>query len=133
MSARNKEAKPRLLLSCTLHAPKVAVADEAGRTTLLADLGCFTLESAPQLAALLNAEESALYECFVMRVDHVSAYLLDGPFQWPSGSAGGERAVGGRTKPEQFVAFTNFCLFLAAFDVINIAAAASKVSAGCRP
>lgn len=32
----------------------------------------------------MAAEEAALYEAFVVKVDHVSAYLLDGPFAWPS-------------------------------------------------
>lgn len=38
--------------------------DEWGGTTLIADLGCFTLESNPELLASLNPEEAALYECF---------------------------------------------------------------------
>lgn len=32
----------------------------------------------------MTPEEAALYQAFVVRVDHVAAYLLDGPFAWPS-------------------------------------------------
>jgi hypothetical protein len=52
--------------------------------TLVADLGCFTISTNTAAAKKLTAEEAALYECFVLRVDHVSAYLLDGQFAWPS-------------------------------------------------
>ena len=151
LSARSREARPKLLLSMTLHAPKVAIsgarwarqaatratwdaapspapplrysrprctpnpplppkkrwaapawcaaparrtwcallsppapalllpnpiltpsADEVGGTTLVADLGCFTMDTAPQLAELLTAEEAAIYESFVMRVGALS-------------------------------------------------------------
>jgi hypothetical protein len=64
MSARNAKEKPRLLLGVTMHAPKIAIPDEWGSTTLIADLGCFTLESNPDLLATLGPEEAALYECF---------------------------------------------------------------------
>lgn len=50
----------------------------------MADLGCFTISTNTAAAKTLTAEEAALYECFVLRVDHVSAYLLDGQFAWPS-------------------------------------------------
>jgi len=60
------------------------VADASGGITLIADLGCFTISSNTAAAKSLTAEEVALYECFNVRVDHVSAYLLDGHFAWPS-------------------------------------------------
>lgn len=61
-----------------------AAADGSGGLTLIADLGCFTISTNTAAAKSLSAEEAALYECFVVRVDHVSAYLLDGQFAWPS-------------------------------------------------
>lgn len=61
-----------------------AAADGSGGLTLIADLGCFTISTNTAAAGSLTAEEAALYECFVVRVDHVSAYLLDGHFAWPS-------------------------------------------------
>jgi hypothetical protein len=50
-----------------MHAPKVALADEGGRTTLVADLGHFTLTTDNELADSLSAEERAVYECFQLR------------------------------------------------------------------
>lgn len=32
----------------------------------------------------MSQDEAAIYEAFVVKVDHVSAYLLDGPFAWPT-------------------------------------------------
>lgn len=64
--------------------PVVCCADASGNLTLIADLGCFTIGTNAAAAQSLNAEEAALYECFIVRVDHVSAYLLDGQFAWPS-------------------------------------------------
>jgi hypothetical protein len=55
-----------------------------GSSTLIADLGCFTIGTNAAAAQAWSAEEAALYEAFAVRVDHVSAYLLDGPFAWPS-------------------------------------------------
>jgi hypothetical protein len=62
----------------------VGAADGSGGLTLIADLGCFTISTNTAAAKNLTAEETALYECFLVRVDHVSAYLLDGQFGWPS-------------------------------------------------
>jgi hypothetical protein len=50
----------------------------------VADLGCFMFDSDPGLLASLSAEEAAVYECFTVKVDHVSAYLLEGAFAWPT-------------------------------------------------
>lgn len=70
-------------LVCLRGSPDAA-ADTSGGVTLIADLGCFTISTNTAAAKLLSAEEAALYECFALRVDHVSAYLLDGHFAWPS-------------------------------------------------
>jgi hypothetical protein len=59
-------------------------ADASGNITLIADLGCFTIRSNPLASQSMSAEEAALYEPFVAKVDHVSAYFLDGAFAWPS-------------------------------------------------
>lgn len=69
---------------CVLCSLAFAAADGPGGLTLIADLGCFTISTNTAAAKSLTAEEAALYECFVVRVDHVSAYLLDGQFAWPS-------------------------------------------------
>ena len=39
----------------------------AGRTTLVADLGHFTLATDSELADSLSAEERAMYDCFQLR------------------------------------------------------------------
>jgi hypothetical protein len=74
------------------------LADACGSTTLIADLGCFTIKSNPPASQSMSAEEAALYEPFVAKVDHVSAYLLDGSFAWPSNeelaAAAAEAAAG---------------------------------------
>lgn len=67
--------------SCPLSTPPRA--DNDGSTTLIADLGCLRLNSNRELLAMLSSEEAGVYECFHARIDHVSAYLLDGPFAWP--------------------------------------------------
>jgi hypothetical protein len=63
--------------------------------TLVADLGCFMFESNHELLAALTKEEAAIYECFTVKVDHVSAYLLEGDFAWPTADeqAGGAGAA----------------------------------------
>jgi hypothetical protein len=71
-------------MCCVAAVLPVAAADGSGGLTLIADLGCFTISTNTAAAKTLTAEEAALYECFVVRVDHVSAYLLDGQFAWPS-------------------------------------------------
>jgi hypothetical protein len=74
------------------------LADASGSTTLIADLGCFTIRSNPPASQSMSAEEAALYEPFVAKVDHVSAYFLDGSFAWPSNAelaaAAAEAATG---------------------------------------
>jgi hypothetical protein len=51
----------------------------------------------------MSAEEAALYEPFVAKVDHVSAYFLDGSFAWPSNkelaAAAAEAAAGPAAEP----------------------------------
>lgn len=48
---------------------------------LVLDLGRFTLHSDPTLAGSLPAEEAAVYECFALRLDDVSAYLVQVRFR----------------------------------------------------
>eukprot|EP00775_Hariotina_reticulata_P007140 gene7140-7355_t len=84
LSQRSAAQKPRMKLFLTLHAPKIAVADAAEAVTLIADLGCFTITTNPAAVKSMSPDEVAIYEAFVVKVDHVSAYLLDGPFAWPS-------------------------------------------------
>ena len=62
----------------------LAAADSGGNMTLVADLGCFMFESNHELLAALTKDEAAIYECFTVKVDHVSAYLLEGEFAWPT-------------------------------------------------
>jgi hypothetical protein len=50
-----------------MHAPKVALADEGGSTTLVADLGHFTLTTDSQQADSLTEDERAVYDCFQLR------------------------------------------------------------------
>lgn len=78
------EQKPKLLLSISMHAPKVAIPAQQGATSLIADLGLFTLNTDRQLAQSLSVEEAAVYECFSLRLDNVSAYLVDGAVDWSS-------------------------------------------------
>eukprot|EP00955_Chlamydomonas_euryale_P032859 345195-Chlamydomonas_euryale.AAC.3 len=80
------QEKPRLSLSLSCHAPKVAVPDATGRCSLLLDLGLFTLKSVRAADAALSGEEAALFECFSLGVGSVAAYLHEGPerFAWPT-------------------------------------------------
>ncbi len=59
--------RPKLLVTVSMHAPKVALADEGGSTTLVADLGHFTLTTDNQQADSLTEDERAVYDCFQLR------------------------------------------------------------------
>lgn len=59
--------RPKLLVTVSMHAPKVALADEGGSTTLVADLGHFTLTTDSQQADSLTEDERAVYDCFQLR------------------------------------------------------------------
>lgn len=50
--------------------------------TLVLDLGRFAIESDPATASSLPQEEAALYECLRLEGKDVSAYLVDGHFDW---------------------------------------------------
>ncbi len=54
----------------------------AGKLTLVADLGHFTLESDVALASSLTAEKASLYECLKLDGRDLSAYLVDGEFSF---------------------------------------------------
>ena len=81
----------------------LCTADAHGNATLVVDLGCFTIRTNPSATTAMNADEVALYEAFVLQVDHVSAYLLDGPFAWPSNdmlAASGDGCAGSNAHPD---------------------------------
>ena len=50
--------------------------------TLVLDLGRFAIESDPATSSTLPQEEAALYECMRLEGKDVSAYLVDGHFDW---------------------------------------------------
>lgn len=92
-------SRPHLKLKLALHAPKIAIPieDGHGRAALALDLGYFVIQTDEEMPARLNKEEAALYECLKMSGRDVSAYLVDGPFDWTQhqearreGEAGGE-------------------------------------------
>lgn len=76
--------KPRLRLKLDLEAPKVAipVKDGQGEVSLALDLGRFVIETDPTTAASLSPEEAGLYECIRLVGSNVSAYVVDGSFDW---------------------------------------------------
>ena len=76
--------KPRLRMKLDLEAPKVAipVEDSDGKVSLALDLGRFIIETDPATAASLPPEEAGLYECIHLVGSNVSAYVVDGSFDW---------------------------------------------------
>ena len=76
--------KPRLRMKLDLEAPKVAipVKDSLGEVSLALDLGRFIIETDPETAAHLSPEEAGLYECIRLTGSNVSAYAVDGAFDW---------------------------------------------------
>lgn len=89
--------KPRLRLRLDLEAPKVAipVSDGLGEVSLALDLGRFIIETDPATAAALPPEEAGLYECIKLTGSNVSAYAVDGAFDWAAASGGGGNGSGG--------------------------------------
>jgi len=78
--------KPRLRMRLDLEAPKVAipVKDDQGELSLALDLGRFVIETDHSTAAMLPPEEAGLYECIKLTGSNVSAYAVDGAFDWAS-------------------------------------------------
>ncbi|KAL4858517.1 Vacuolar protein sorting-associated protein 13C [Chlorella vulgaris] len=78
------QSRPKLKLHLQLDAPKVAIpaVDAKGRATLALDFGRFVIESDFKTQGMLPAEEAALYECVRLNVANVSAYVVDGEFDW---------------------------------------------------
>jgi hypothetical protein len=78
--------KPRLRMRLDLEAPKVAipVKDTQGEVSLALDLGRFIIETDHVTAAGLPSEEAGLYECIKLTGSNVSAYAVDGAFDWAS-------------------------------------------------
>jgi len=78
--------KPRVRMRLDLEAPKVAipVRDAQGEVSLALDLGRFIIESDHSTAAMLPPEEAGLYECIKLTGSNVSAYAVDGAFDWAS-------------------------------------------------
>ncbi|KAL4527774.1 hypothetical protein Ndes2437A_g02912 [Nannochloris sp. 'desiccata'] len=78
--------KPRLRMRLDLEAPKVAipVKDAQGEVSLALDLGRFIIETDHSTAAMLPPEEAGLYECIKLTGSNVSAYAVDGAFDWAS-------------------------------------------------
>eukprot|EP00884_Botryococcus_braunii_P010315 jgi/Botrbrau1/19285/Bobra.0073s0028.1 len=79
--------KPRLILRLQLDAPKIAIPvpatdGEAGRLTLVADLGTFLIESDAEAAKKLSDEEAAVYQCARVSLRDISAYVVDGDFSF---------------------------------------------------
>lgn len=54
----------------------------AGAVTVALDLGRFVLDSSPQVLEKLGEEEAAVYLPFELAVRNVSAYVVDGAFDW---------------------------------------------------
>jgi hypothetical protein len=50
--------------------------------TVVLDLGRFVLDSSPKLLEKSSEEEAAVYLPFELAVRNVSAYLVDGAFDW---------------------------------------------------
>lgn len=65
-----------------------------GQVTLVLDFGRFVIESDPATASKLPGEEAALYECVRLGGRDVSAYMVDGDFDWQK--RGGEVSLGER-------------------------------------
>jgi hypothetical protein len=88
-------SKPRLRMRFRLDAPKVSVpiTDHRGQVTLALDLGRFIIESDHSTATSLPPEEAGLYECIRLTGSNVSAYVIDGIFDWQHM----QHASGGRT------------------------------------
>ncbi len=78
------QSKPRLRMKLALDAPKLAVpaSDGQGQVTLALDFGRFIIQSDTETPAKLPADEAALYECIRLCVTNVSAYVVDGTFDW---------------------------------------------------
>lgn len=55
---------------------------DAGAVTVALDLGRFVLDSSPQVLEKLEEEEAAVYLPFELAVRNVSAYVVDGAFDW---------------------------------------------------
>jgi Repeating coiled region of VPS13 len=83
--------KPRLRMRLDLEAPKVAipVKDAQGEVSLALDLGRFIIETDHVTAAGLPPDEAGLYECIKLTGSNVSAYAVDGKFDWTSLSSTG--------------------------------------------
>jgi hypothetical protein len=100
--------KPRLRMRLDLEAPKVAipVKDAQGEVSLALDLGRFIIETDHSTAAGLSPEEAGLYECIKLTGSNVSAYAVDGKFDWQSlsttsgntSTSSGNTASSGTTK-----------------------------------
>lgn len=75
------------------------------------DFGRFLITSDPQTAAKLPGEEAALYECIRLDGKDVSAYVVDGRFDWHAqgqvglgkGGRGHVRLEGSRGAPVNVV------------------------------